>query len=302
MKRYLLALLIILILVPSAWALNWQVQVEGLPLEFDLEPVTIEGQFYVPLYKFYQALGLSISYDDSKMTVTGEKKGLKIETKIGSNVSKINGNPKAMPGASFIMNNRTMVPLRYVAEVFGYQLLISENLHVIYLRPFLLPYKDLIEANETEALINKPEGLPPVTMELKILQGKKEHYLDYGAAFKEEIIVTEKKDPPLDEKIYEASRFYINKNLYANFVLVNTSDYDIDQPFNLHFMVKGKLSQKVEIASLKRGASLEIKNLEVKGLTEGNNILEVYLDPEGALNKKASQDYFYRIIYAYKAP
>lgn len=300
MRRYLLAVLMIFILLPAAWALDWQVQVEGLPLEFEVEPITIEGQLYVPLYKFYQALDLNISYDHSKMTVTGEKKGLKIETQIGSNISKINGNPKAMPGASFIRNNRTMVPLRHVADVFGYQLLLSENLQVIYLRPFIIPYKDLIENNEQEALVNKMEGQAPVSLALKTLQGKKDHYLGIGAEFKEEIMVTLDKEPALDEFIYEPRRFFTNKNHYASFVLVNTSEYDIDEAFNLHFMVKGKLVEKVEINSLQKGASFEIKGLDVRGLTEGNNILEIYLDPEGALNKKNSQDYFYRIIYAYK--
>lgn len=301
MRKYFIAFIISLILIPSAWALSWQVQMEGAPLDFEVEPLLIGDQIYVPLYKFYQAMGLSIDFDNNKMTVTGEKKGLKIETQIGSSISKVNGNPQSMPGISQIINNRTMVPLRHIADIFGYQVYSSQNLKVIYMRPFIIPYKDIIESNETAAQVNRLEGLPPVTFDLKLLEGKKEHYLDFGARIKEEILLTEKKDPSLDDKIYEAARFYTDKNLYANFVLVNSSEYDIEDSFHVHFMVKGKLAQKIEIAGLKRASEKEIKNLEIKGLTEGNNILEIYIDPEGVLNKKDSQDYFYRIIYAYKS-
>ncbi len=56
-------------------------------------------------------------------------------------------------------------------------------------------------------------------------------------------------------------------------------------------------TQKVD--QLKKGEKFEVSGFEISGLTLGNNIIEVFVDPEGVLNKKDTQDYFYRIIYAY---
>ena len=68
----------------------------------------------------------------------------------------------------------------------------------------------------------------------------------------------------------------------------------------MEFRVKQKLTSTVKIPGIKKGEKYEVKNLPVRGLTLGNNIIEVVIDPEKKLNReKEDKDYFYRIIYAY---
>lgn len=284
----------------SSYSLPWEVQVEGSPINFEVEPRIIQGQMYVPLYQFYSELGLNISSDNNKMTVTGEKSGLELKTKLWTNTAHINGNPNSMGGESVIISNRTMVPLDFVAQTFGYQVIKSTKLKVIYLRSFVIAYKDKIDANTQAAQFNSLEGLPRVRVILQEMQGKKEHYLNSGSSWKEKIYISEKEDLSLDELKFEPSRFRTNKNLYAYFILENTSDKDIETPFNVEFKVKQKLVKTIEIPGIKKGETYAVKNLPIGGLTIGNNIIEVNIDPEEKLNTKDDKNYFYRIIYAYK--
>ncbi len=293
-------LLIIFSFFTISYSLPWEVQVEGSPISFEVEPRIIQGQMYIPLYTFYQEIGLNISFDNEKKTVTGEKKGLEIQTKIGSDTATINGNPYNMGGVSVIISNRTMVPLNFVAQTFGYQVIWSNDLKVVYLRSFLIPYKDKAEANAQAAEFNSLNGLPKVSLSLLEMEGKKEHYLNSGSSWKEKIFIAEKEDLSLEEKKFEPSRFYTSNNHYAYFVLENTSQEDIVTPFNVEFRVKQKLTSTVKIPGIKKGEKYEVKNLPVRGLTLGNNIIEVVIDPEKKLNReKEDKDYFYRIIYAY---
>lgn len=299
MKKTILALIVFAAVFTTAYSLPWEVQIEGHPVVFEVEPRIIQGQIYVPLYRFYQELGLNISFDHQKMTVTGEKSGLYIQTKIGSDMAYINGNPRSLEGVPVIIDNRTMVPMNFVAQTFGYNVIVSSDLKVFYLRKFITPYKDIADSNKVEAGFNALEGLPPVSLSLKEMEGRKEHYLNAGASWNEVIFISDKKDVALDGMKYEPSRFYTNQKLYGYFILVNTSEYDIETPFNLELKVKGKTVSTKKVDQLKKGEKLEVRDFEISGLTLGNNIIEVFVDPEGVLNKKDTQDYFYRIIYVY---
>lgn len=301
MNKKIIVLLILCSFFTISYSLPWELQLEGNPVNFEVEPRILQGQMYVPLYILYQEMGLKISFDQEKMTVTGEKQGLEIKTKIGSNIAHINGNPKSMGGTSVIISNRTMVPLNFVADTFGYQVIRSQDLKVFYIRSFITAYKDKADTNAHEAKYNSLYGLPKVELNLQELEGRKEHYLNTGVSWKETIFISEKKDVSLDEKKLEPSRFYTGKNHYGYFVLENISDNDIDTPFNVEFRVKQKLVETKKIPGIKSGEKFEVKNLPISGLTIGNNIIEVILDPEGALNKKGDNVYFYRIIYAYSA-
>jgi len=300
MKKKLLIFLLFSCFFTSAYSFPWEVQIEGNPVSFEVEPRIIQGQIYVPLYRFYQELGLNISFDQDKMTVTGEKSGLKIQTKIGSSIAYVNGNPKQIGGVPVIISNRTLVPMNFVAQTFGYQVAMSSDLKVFYLREFITAYKDKADANSQAAGFNSMEGKPKVEVALVEMTGRKEHYLNAGSSWKELIFLSEKKDLNLEEEKFEPSRFYTNKDIYAYFILENKSESDIDEAFNVEFHVKGKKTNPIEIPGLKSGEKYEIKiENPLKGLTLGNNIIEVFIDPEDKLNKGESQDYYYRIFYAY---
>lgn len=83
--------------------------------------VTI-GRTYVPLRFVSEALGCQINWDDKAQKVTISKDGLSIYLKIGSNVALIENQGAqriVIIAPPELVNDRTMVPLRFVSEVLG---------------------------------------------------------------------------------------------------------------------------------------------------------------------------------------
>ncbi len=85
----------------------------------DQEPVIENGTTLVPIRPIAEKLGLEISWDDPTDTVTLKKGDFYIELVIGSTVAKTSSGEKTLLTAPKIINGRTMVPLRFIAEALG---------------------------------------------------------------------------------------------------------------------------------------------------------------------------------------
>lgn len=85
----------------------------------DQEPVIVNGTTLVPIRTVAEALGLEVTWDDPTDTVVLKKDSFFIELVIGSTVAKTSSGVKSLPQAPIIINSRTMVPLRFIAEEMG---------------------------------------------------------------------------------------------------------------------------------------------------------------------------------------
>lgn len=73
----------------------------------------------VPIRFMSEALGYTVSWNDVDQIVTIQKDGVTISMTIGSNVYTVNGIEKTMDTAAELSNDRTFVPIRFVAEALG---------------------------------------------------------------------------------------------------------------------------------------------------------------------------------------
>ena len=95
------------------------VTLNGTKLEFDQNPVIVDGRTLVPLRKIFEALGASVDWNDSTRTVTSSLGGTTISLTIGSDTMKKNSSSVKLDVPAQIIGDRTMVPVRAVAEAFG---------------------------------------------------------------------------------------------------------------------------------------------------------------------------------------
>lgn len=93
----------------------------------DQEPVVVDGTTLVPLRAISEALGLEVTWDDPTDTVVVKKDNFYIELVIGSNKAKTPGGVKTLLQPPVIMNKRTMVPLRFIAEEMGLNVLWNQE-------------------------------------------------------------------------------------------------------------------------------------------------------------------------------
>lgn len=112
----------------------------------DQEPVIENGTTLVPIRPIAEKLGLEILWDDPTDTVTLKKDNFYIELVIGSTVAKTSSGEKTLLTAPKIINSRTMVPLRFIAEQLG--LIVSWNEE----------YQRVVIAGEVDTFV---EPLPP---------------------------------------------------------------------------------------------------------------------------------------------
>ncbi|HZL83300.1 MAG TPA: stalk domain-containing protein [Candidatus Deferrimicrobium sp.] len=90
----------------------------------DAPPVIVEGRTLIPIRAIIESLGGTVAWDADSRTVTISLDGTKLNLVIGKSSALVNGkstpidstNPKVVPQ---ILNSRTMLPLRFVAESLG---------------------------------------------------------------------------------------------------------------------------------------------------------------------------------------
>ena len=119
-KKSVASLLIVILLATTIFASGISVTLNGSKIDFaDQEPVIVEGRTLVPLRAIFEALGASVEWDENTNTVFSQKGTTTISLTIGSNILYRNGEQKVLDVPAQIMNDRTMVPARAVAEAYG---------------------------------------------------------------------------------------------------------------------------------------------------------------------------------------
>ena len=85
----------------------------------DVAPVIRNDRTMLPIRFIAEALGAEVAWDDSLDKVIITKDDLEIEIYIGSAVAFVNGETVDLDSPAFIENDRTYLPLRFVAENLG---------------------------------------------------------------------------------------------------------------------------------------------------------------------------------------
>lgn len=94
--------------------------VEGdIVVELDVPPTIINDRAMVPLRAIFEALGAAVNWDDETKTVFAINKSTIILMQIGQDVIYVNGEKKEVDSPSVIVEGRTLVPVRAIAEAFG---------------------------------------------------------------------------------------------------------------------------------------------------------------------------------------
>ncbi len=117
-----LAVCLLTILVSAQEVRPVYVTLDGEPVDcasYGQEATIVEGRTLVPLRAIFEALGADVVWDKETRTVLSARNGTLIELEIGNNILVKNKQNVEIDVPAQIMNGRTMVPARAVAESFG---------------------------------------------------------------------------------------------------------------------------------------------------------------------------------------
>ena len=96
-----------------------RILLDGLPLVPEVPPQIIHDRTMVPFRKVAEALGVRVDWDGVTRTVTAVGFGKTVRLVIDDPVARVNDLPTKLDVPPTIINDRTLVPLRFISEAFG---------------------------------------------------------------------------------------------------------------------------------------------------------------------------------------
>ncbi|MGO4270150.1 stalk domain-containing protein, partial [Paenibacillus sp. TAF58] len=90
-------------------------------IKFDVPPVIINGQAYLPIRSVSESFGAAVDWDQESLTVTVSTEYATITSRINNTTAYIDGEPTQIDGPSLLLAGKTYVPLRFISESLGLQ-------------------------------------------------------------------------------------------------------------------------------------------------------------------------------------
>lgn len=137
--------------------------VDGKPLMLDEPPTLTNGRVLVPQRTIFEALGASISWDQSTKTVLATSQKRTVKLTVGEKVAYINNQVVQLDVSPKIVDGRTMVPLRFISQALDAKVTWSQDARLV-----------LVSHTSTEA-------------EIKSIDQVKKYLALYDQAFRETV-------------------------------------------------------------------------------------------------------------------
>ncbi len=86
------------------------------PLQFEVAPLIENGRTLVPLRTIFEAMGASVAWDANTRIITATQGDTLVILPLDSKTAAVNGHNYTLEAPAKIVNSRTLVPLRFIAE------------------------------------------------------------------------------------------------------------------------------------------------------------------------------------------
>ena len=106
---------------------------DGRIMAFDVPAQIVNGRMLVPLRAIFEELGALVQWDASTKTVTARSGEVTVSLTIGDTSPTVNGQVVAIEQPAIIVDGRTLVPLRFVAEAFGVDVGWDQQARTVYI-------------------------------------------------------------------------------------------------------------------------------------------------------------------------
>lgn len=163
---------------------NPTMQVNGAKKQIDQFPGTTPiirgGRTLVPIRAIIESFGGAVDWDNDTRTVTLSMDNDIIKLVIDSNVAYFNETPSTLDVPPTIINGRTMLPIRYIAESFNLAVAWNGNTRTVYI---IRNYFDKNEQQQILSLIPAYTGRPYVEVNGNTPFFKKHEIIDASFEF-----------------------------------------------------------------------------------------------------------------------
>ena len=99
--------------------LEERIKVRGMNMNIDVPPVIKDGRTLIPVRAIMNGLGAEVAWDAEAQTVTITRDGKVIVINMTTGEATVDGLAVALDVPAHNINNRTFVPLRFIAQTLG---------------------------------------------------------------------------------------------------------------------------------------------------------------------------------------
>ncbi len=114
-------------ILPVAAKQPIKVMFNGEQMQFDVEPLLLNDRTMVPMRAIFEKLGAEVSWYDETDTAIGIRNGVRVSVSIGSNIATVSGKAVELDQSAVLVQDRTLVPLRFISEAYGANVDWDEN-------------------------------------------------------------------------------------------------------------------------------------------------------------------------------
>lgn len=93
-----------------------KINLDGSQLSMPIDPVLQDGRTLVPLRAIFETLGATVDWENDTRTVTGTLGDKIIILQINNKIATVNGNIVVLDVPGQLINGRTFIPVRFIAE------------------------------------------------------------------------------------------------------------------------------------------------------------------------------------------
>lgn len=104
-------------------------------ISIDTAPVIINGRTLIPVRGVTEAMGGNVNWNNETKTVTITLGSNKVEMTIDSTTAYFNNKAQTLDVAPVVLNGRTMLPARFIAESFGFDVNWDNDTKTISITP-----------------------------------------------------------------------------------------------------------------------------------------------------------------------
>ncbi|MED4582125.1 stalk domain-containing protein [Brevibacillus choshinensis] len=101
--------------------------IDGKGIPTDVQPLRQNGRMLVPIRVIAESTGADVTYEASNRQVTVTDKGKRIVLLVDSRTAYVDGKRVTLDTPAMIVNQRTVVPIRFVSEALGYRVVWDER-------------------------------------------------------------------------------------------------------------------------------------------------------------------------------
>lgn len=124
-KRGITVLLFMLVMIMGATGLTFAkegpvtLKLNGIVVQTEVPPVMESNRTLIPARAFFEAMGGTVSWDKAREVVEVRLGMDTVQLTIGSRQAQVNSMEKTLDVPARIIQNRTMIPVRFVSECIG---------------------------------------------------------------------------------------------------------------------------------------------------------------------------------------